>query len=144
MNGLRCDRNWAMDYDLFMKLETLGKKFHRAECFVAIIRIHPEAKTSSGSIKRLWEMWSIIRESHGRKPVYFRLRPYLVYGVEYIIKALEAQSPLMHRTMARKGVGLLHRFWWLAVSAEHQEISTRFQNIPTRTRTLAERMANVV
>ncbi len=126
--GVNLDLNWSMDYDLFMRLESGGKKFLRVKQFFAIIRVHPDAKTSSGSIKRVFELWSILKNSHLRRPAYFRLRPYFVYGVEYIIKALEAKGHSKSTLRARVVLPLLHKFFWkVACPREQNDIQTRFQ-----------------
>ena len=126
VGGVNLKLNWLMDYDLFMRLELSGMRFHRSKHFVAIARIHKEAKTSSGSVKRLLEAWSIIFRSHLRRPDYFRFRPYLVYLLEYIIKNIEA------RDFKIKGVskllGQLHKYFWaLAVPKEEVDIQNRFK-----------------
>ncbi len=126
--GVNLNLNWSMDYDLFMRLESKGKKFLRIKHFFAIIRIHPDAKTSSGSIRRVFELWSIIKNSHLRKPVYFRFRPYFVYGVEYIIKALEAKGHSKSSLWRRVVLPLLHKFFWkVACPREQNDIQVRFQ-----------------
>jgi len=125
VGGVNLRLNWSMDYNLFMRLESKNVLFHRSKRFVAVARIHKEAKTSSGSIKRLFEIWSIILRSHFRQPVYFRLRPYMVYLLEYIIKNIEARD-IKTREMARL-LGRLHTiFWVLAMPKEQRDIEERF------------------
>ncbi len=125
VGGVNLRLNWSMDYDLFMRLESNNALFHRSKRFVAVARIHKEAKTSSGSIKRLFEIWSIILRSHFRQPAYFRLRPYMVYLLEYIIKNIEARD-IKTREMTRL-LGRLHTiFWVLAMPKEQQDIEERF------------------
>ena len=126
VGGVNLKLNWLMDYDLFMRLECRGMRFHRSKHFVAIARIHKDAKTSSGSVKRLLEAWSIIFRSHLRRPDYFRFRPYMVYLLEYIIKNIES------RDFKIKGVskllGQLHKYFWvLAVPKEEVDIQNRFK-----------------
>ncbi len=120
--------NWSMDYDLFMRLDGLGKKFLRVKIFLAVILVHPEAKTSSGSIKRLLELWSVLRKNHRAQPSFFRFRPYIVYGSEYIIKVLESGRSRWAYFLLRPFLWLLHRlFWVLAGPLEQQEIQERFR-----------------
>lgn len=139
--GVQLQFNWAMDYDLFLRLETAQKKFLRIRAFLAVIRVHPEAKTSSGSIHRMFELWSILWQSHRRRPAFFRLRPYFVYGVEYIIKCLEqGATPDLFR-LRRVILLVLHRFFWLAAgAAEQRDILQRFQNLPTEVTRLINKM----
>jgi len=132
--GVRECLGWTMDYDLFLRLESAQKVFLRSEFFLAVIRIHRDAKTSSGSLKRVVEMWSILRASHRRKPQYFRLRPYLVYGIEYLIKGMEARRSAGSRVPPRFILSLLHRFFWLiAVPRERTRIRQRFMELPPGT-----------
>jgi glycosyltransferase involved in cell wall biosynthesis len=141
-SGVQLQLNWAMDYDLFLRLETAQKKFLRIREFLAVIRVHPEAKTSSGSIYRMFELWSILWQSHKRKPVVFRLRPYFVYGVEYIIKSLEQANAVDLSRLRRVVLFVLHRFFWLAAGAvERQDIQQRFQNLPVEVTLLIHKMA---
>lgn len=127
-NGVNLHLNWAMDYDLFMRLESKGKQFLRTSHFLAIIRIHPEAKTSSGSVRRLFELWSIIAKSHVRQLRYVSLRPYLVYFVEYVIKALESGDGGFLHSRCKGVLPLLHSFFWrLAILRENSDIHQRFQ-----------------
>jgi glycosyltransferase involved in cell wall biosynthesis len=136
--GVKLHLNWSMDYDLFMRLESKGKTFLRSQHFLAIIRVHPDAKTSSGSIRRLFELWSIIRNSHFRRPAYFRFRPYLVYGFEYLIKALESRPRFRNFYPVKKFLAGLHRlFWWIAGPAEQQAIQQRFHNLSAEVQQLA-------
>lgn len=141
--GVRVQWNWAMDYDLFLRLETVQKKFLRIKEFLAVIRVHPEAKTSSGSVHRLAELWSILWQSHRRKPAFFRLRPYFVYGVEYIIKSFEQAGTADLSLPGRVILLGLHRFFWLAARAvEQRDILQRFQNIPIEVTSLITQMAD--
>lgn len=127
LGGVRPHLNWSMDYDFFLRLESSGKKFYRAELFVAIIRVHPEAKTSSGSIRRLFEIWSIVLQSHRRRPGNFRFRPYLVYGIEFIIKYLGAARAATGNSPKRLVLALLHKlFWVIAMPTEKRKILERF------------------
>jgi hypothetical protein len=107
----------------------LNKKFYRAKQFVAAATIHEDAKTSSGSIKRLLEIWSIILRSHLRKIRYFRLKPYYVYLMEYIIKNIESRN-LQFRHWS-KIIGKLHHFFWrLARPKEKADIEKRYAELP--------------
>lgn len=130
--GVRSDLNWSMDYDLFLRLESAGKRFLRTCHFVAVIRVHKDAKTSSGSVKRMLELWRVIVQSHRRRPVYFRTRPYIVYGIEYIIKALQARKmPSDENLGAGILLRILHRIFWLIASPrEKNNIEQRFQTLP--------------
>ena len=124
--GVNLKLNWLMDYDLFMRLESRGMRFHRSKYFVAVARIHKEAKTSSGSVKRLLEVWSIIFRSHLRHPDYFRFRPYLVYLLEYVIKNIEARE--FETSDMIKLLSQLHKYFWvLAVPKEEVDIQNRFK-----------------
>ncbi|GAK56583.1 glycosyl transferase family 2 [Candidatus Vecturithrix granuli] len=128
--GVNIDLNWLMDYDLFLRLESMNMRFYRAKHFVAIARLHKDAKTSSGSIKRLFEVWSILFRSHVRRPEYFRLKPYLVYLFEYVIKHLEARDLKLEGRMKMKTLPLLHQYFWkLAMPEEEADIQQRFQKI---------------
>jgi glycosyltransferase involved in cell wall biosynthesis len=126
VGGANIKLNWVMDYDLFMRLESMKMQFHRAKHFVAVARLHREAKTSSGSVKRLFEVLSIIFRSHLRHPGYFRPRSYMVYLFEYIIKKLETielRSRYLNNLLAR-----LHKFFWvMAVPKEEVDIQNRFR-----------------
>lgn len=127
--GVNIDLNWLMDYDLFLRLESENTQFYRAKHFVAIARLHKDAKTSSGSIKRLFEVWSILFHSHARRPQYFRLKPYMVYLFEYVIKSLEARN-VKPRGITRKALLLLHYFFWILVRPqENADIQSRFQTV---------------
>lgn len=129
--GVAPDCNWAMDYDLFLRLESARKVFYRSAYFLAIIRIHSDAKTSSGSYKRLLELWSMLWQSHCRRPAYFRPRPYFVYGIEFIIKFLEERRTCGWRFPPKNVVSVLHTFFWLAAGAREKfHIRQRFKNIP--------------
>ncbi|HNV35520.1 MAG TPA: glycosyltransferase [Rectinema sp.] len=125
IGGVNNNLNWVMDYDLFLRLETKGARFLRIEEFVAISRIHSEAKTSSRSIERLFEHWRILFNAHIHKIIYFSLRPYLLYFVEYIIKNRESQSKF-------KGITYLHKLFWLVgYPAEKELIESRFEKKKT-------------
>jgi len=135
--GVAASRNWAMDYDLFLRLESAGRSFFRASSFLAVIRMHPDAKTSSGSPNRVLELWSILWQSHCRRPAYFRLRPYFVYGVEFVIKFVEARRAAGNRFPPQAAVALLHKFFWLTARArENVSIRHRFEDIPQEVRML--------
>lgn len=128
--GVAPQRNWAMDYDLFLRLESAGRRFYRSTSFLAVIRVHADAKTSSGSCKRLLELWSILWQSHCRRPAYFRLRPYFVYGIEFVIKFFEARRAAGRAFPPQPALALLHKFFWLAArSREKKHIRLRFQEI---------------
>lgn len=129
--GLRCCLNWSMDYDLFLRLEAAGRKFLRATNFLAVIRVHKDAKTSSGSVKRVLELWRVILQSHLRRPFFFRLRPYIVYGIEYIIKALQAgERPSEENPGVKMLLRALHRLFWLIASPrEKVAIEQRFRSM---------------
>lgn len=140
--GVNLDLNWSMDYDLFLRLESKGKKFLRSKHFLAIIRVHPDAKTSSGSVKRVLELWSIIAQSHLRRPTFFRLRPYLVYGVEYVIKALESKPGVRGRYVGKKLLGGLHKvFWVVAAPREQKAIQQAFFEMPLEVKALAVKVS---
>lgn len=125
--GVRQHLNWSMDYDLFMRLEAEQKIFLRANHFVAVIRIHKEAKTSSGSVKRVLELWKVIYESHKRRPDFFRVRPYVVYGVEYIIKSLESLDRIKGIFPLAQFIKIMHKiFWRIALPSEQAQIAERF------------------
>jgi glycosyltransferase involved in cell wall biosynthesis len=141
--GVAESRNWAMDYDLFLRLESVGRRFYRSSSFLAVIRVHTDAKTSSGSYKRLLELWSILWQSHCRRPAFFRLRPYVVYGVEFVIKYLEAGRAGGKR-IPHAALALLHRFFWLvARSRERAVIRQRFREIPQEVRVLLAGLTKV-
>ncbi|MCK4715491.1 MAG: glycosyltransferase [Candidatus Marinimicrobia bacterium] len=126
--GVDLELNWSMDYDLFMRLESMNVRFYRAKLFVAIARIHRDAKTSSGSVKRLFEIWSIIFKSHLRRPYYFRFRPYTVYFLEYVIKNIEERE--LKSGNINILLGRLHKlFWALAVPEEEVDIQKRFMSM---------------
>ncbi len=136
-NGVRHDLNWVMDYDLFLRMESAGTQFLRVEDFLAAIRIHPDAKTSSGSMRRMLELWGILWQSHKRKPVYFRIRPYIVYCLEYIIKYCESCRNKGWIFPPRLLLSLLHRiFWIIAVPGERKQIEKRFAELPADLTTL--------
>lgn len=128
LNGVNTDLNWTMDYDFYLRVESKGYKFYRSNVFVSLARIHPEAKTSSGSVKRLLEYFRILLSAHIRRPRYFRLTPYLVYKLEFFIKYLEAfkYNP---RGKARL-LGYMHRFFWLvARDREGDNVKDRFARL---------------
>lgn len=127
--GVNPKLNWMMDYDLFLRLESMKRNFYRSKQFVAAARIHKDAKTSSGSIKRLLEIWSIIFRSHLRQVWYLRLKPYYVYLIEYIIKNIESRDITSKYWLAL--LYKLHRIFWLAsVPKEKDEIEKRFHSLP--------------
>ncbi len=132
MNGVQEHLNWAMDYDLFMRMETAGKKFYRCKEYLAIIRIHSEAKTSSPSFARFREIMSIIWQSHKRKPKYFRLKPYAIYFLEYVIKGLEVkQSGAPQRIIIKVLRKAVHGvFWIIAQPVESRDIRIRYNQLP--------------
>jgi len=143
VQGVKLDLNWSMDYDLFMRVESKGKAFFRSDLFLAIIRVHPDAKTSSGSMKRVFELWSVLRNAHLRKPAYFRLRPYFVYGVEYIIKTMEARFRKKDWWLLRKTMAGLHRiFWMIAQPNEGQAVQERFCHLADDVALLAKHVAS--
>jgi len=114
--------NWTMDYDLFLRLELKKARFKRIEGFVAVARIHADAKTSSGSKKRLFEHWRILFNAHIRDIANFSIKPYMLYIIEYIIKRRESQLKL-------KGISKLHKiFWLLGCPTEKEQIVARFQD----------------
>jgi glycosyltransferase involved in cell wall biosynthesis len=126
--GVNPNLNWMMDYDLFLRLESRKRKFYRSKLFVAAARIHKDAKTSSGSIKRLMEIWSILIRSHLRKVRYFRLKPYYVYLFEYIIKNIESRDSKSGYML--KFLPNLHRiFWMVSAPNEKDDIERRFHSI---------------
>jgi hypothetical protein len=96
---------------------------------VAAATIHKDAKTSSGSIKRMLEIWSIILRSHLRRARYFRLKPYIVYLLEYIIKNIESRD--VKSAYKFKFLSKFHRFFWMvSVPNEKAEIEKRFHSLP--------------
>lgn len=122
--GVDLRHNWAMDYDLFLRLESAGARFHRVRAFVAAAMLHPEAKTSSPSFRRVLEMWRIVSAAHMRAPRHLRLNPYLLYLLEYIIKNMEARRGEAERGAVLRG---LHRlFWKLSVPVELADIDARY------------------
>jgi glycosyltransferase involved in cell wall biosynthesis len=127
--GVNPKLNWMMDYDLFLRLDSMNRKFYRSKQFVAAATIHKDAKTSSGSIKRMLEIWSIILRSHLRQARYFRLKPYMVYLLEYIIKNIESGG--VKSGYKLKLLSKLHRFFWMvSVPNEKAEIEKRFHSLP--------------
>ncbi len=135
MGGVSPNLNWCMDYDLFLRMESVGKRFKRMEAYIALIRIHPKAKTSSGSFKRFCEITSILWQSHKRTPNYFRLRPYLTYFCEYLAKALESKENLLPNFVIRNLKIFVHGlFWMIARPKEAKNIMNRFNNLPSRIR----------
>jgi len=134
--GVNPRLNWMMDYDLFLRMESKNRKFYRSKQFVAAALIHKDAKTSSGSIRRLLEIWAIIFRSHLRQARYFRLKPYYVYLLEYIIKNIESRD--LKSEFLLKFLFKLHRlFWLLSIPEEKDDIEKRFQDIPDFTFTVA-------
>lgn len=141
-NGVDVGLNWTMDYDLFLRLESAGRRFCRVRSFAALARLHPEAKTSSGSIKRLAELWRVLWAAHRRRPRFFRPQPYLLYFLEYLIKRLEAgppgpprpegpkspRSPRSPEPLVRRRLlpGLHGLFWLVARPGEEADIRHRF------------------
>ena len=110
-----------MDYDLFIKLSLLRSKFFRLSKFISVARIHPEAKTSSGSYLRLFEYLKIFSHHHIENLQYFSITPYLVYGVEYFIKMLES------RKFSGRMLKILHNFFWkIAKPIEIEKINFQF------------------
>lgn len=131
MKGVRRSLHWSMDYDLFLRMESAEKKFFRTDRFLAVIRIHRDAKTSSGSVRRLLEIWSVIVAGHRRRPAFFRIRPYVVYGFEFCIKAIEAAGPfsrIMRRSRLLSGMHAV--FWLIAGPAERRAIEDGFRAQP--------------
>lgn len=124
--GVDVDLNWTMDYDLFLRLESANRRFHRVRAFVALARLHPEAKTSSGSIRRLGELWRVLGAAHRRRPGFFRPQPYLLYFLEYLIKRLEAGPNRPNAVLRRTLSGLHGLFWLLARPSEEADIRRRF------------------
>jgi len=126
--GVNPKLNWMMDYDLFLRLECMNRKFYRSKRFVAAATIHKDAKTSSGSINRLLEIWSILMRSHNRQGRHFRLKPYYVYLFEYIIKNVESRD--VSSSLKSKLLSILHRiFWLMSVPNEQIDIEARFHTI---------------
>jgi len=122
VGGVDLSLNWTMDYDFFLKLETRDARFLRLDEFVAAARIYHEAKTSSGSIKRLFEHWQIVSRAHFRRISYFSFIPYVLYATEYVIKKMESKN-------IDFCLGKLHKLFWKIGSAEEKEaISARFVN----------------
>ena len=122
LQGVDVDLNWVMDYDLFLRLEGMGVAFLRLNEFVAVARIHSEAKTSSGSFRRVLEHWRMFGRAHGRNLQWVSWKPYALYGIEYIIKTLEAGNS------CRGIVPSLHKaFWLLGRPQEQQAIQSRLQ-----------------
>ncbi|GAB6060704.1 glycosyltransferase [Desulfonatronum parangueonense] len=135
--GVRNDLNWTMDYDLFLRLEAQGRKFRRARTFVALARLHADAKTSSGSVRRLLELWRVLWAAHRRRPRFFRPRPYVLYFWEYLIKSMEAGAGPVSPLKARIMPAMHAIFWFLARPREEAEIRARFtQSLPETTKKL--------
>ena len=125
LDGLRKELHWFMDYDLFLRMESAGAKFRRVPQVLGLLAVHDAAKSSSPSIRRLGEVWSILRAAHRRHPSWFRLRPYLVYGIEYIIKNLESNRwGGRLRVLARPWHFL---FWLVAHPLEKPAIEERWK-----------------
>ncbi len=121
-NGLNRQLNYIMDYELFIRLELLGFIFRRIPEFFAIARIYNEAKTSSPSLKRLWEYYKTFFFHHSKNLKSFSITPYILYGIEYIIKLNES------RNLANYLTALLHKvFWRIARPEEAADIAKRFQ-----------------
>jgi glycosyltransferase involved in cell wall biosynthesis len=124
VGGVDIRHNWAMDYDLFLRLEAADARFHRAQRFVAAALLHEDAKTSSPSLWRPLELWRILAVAHWRRPAYFRPRPYALYLFEYLIKWLETGPSGPKRAFLLRR--LHNMFWRLARPREHAEIGHRF------------------
>ena len=125
MNGLQKQLFWFMDYDLFLRMETANARFRRVPLYLGTLAVHDAAKSSSGSIRRLLEVFSILWAAHRRTPRYFRLRPYLVYGIEYVIKALDATRLVRRFPILPKPLHAL--FWAVARPLEKNEIEERWK-----------------
>lgn len=120
INGLDLSLNWTMDYDLFLRLEAAGANFSRIKTFVSVARIWEEAKTSSGSFKRLMEHFKVIFRFQRRHLSSLSLASYSAYFIEYLIKKME-----------EKGISVrpLHRvFWKITKPAEKDQIEKRFND----------------
>lgn len=122
VKGVDVKLNWTMDYDFFLKLETYEARFFRINAFVAAARIYREAKTSSGSFKRLCEHWRILFRAHFRRISNFSFRPYMLYSVEYVIKKMESKNVGFF-------ISKLHKlFWKIGAPKEKDAIVARFEN----------------
>lgn len=125
MGGLNGSLNWTMDYDLFMRLDSAGAHFHRTESFVASILVHPDAKTSTGSYKRPFEIFRVLWKNQILNAEGKAIKPYFVYGFEFIIKFIESK-PWAHTGM-RWLIPILHNmFWKLIQPKEEGAIKERF------------------
>lgn len=123
LQGVDVDLNWVMDYDLFLRLEGMSVAFLRLDEFVAVARIHSEAKTSSGSFRRVLEHWRMFGRAHYKNLQWVSWKPYALYGIEYIIKTLEAGDS------CKSIVSSLHKaFWFLGKPKEQQAIQNRLQH----------------
>ncbi len=73
VGGLDASLNWAMDYDLWLKLAALGS-FHRLPNVLAHYRWLNTSKTGAGGWERLREVGRVASK-HGKNglPAYFRL-----------------------------------------------------------------------
>ncbi|HPM74933.1 MAG TPA: glycosyltransferase, partial [Saccharofermentans sp.] len=121
VRGVDTKLNWTMDYDLFLRLEARKAKFQRVFLFISVARIRPDAKTSSGSTKRLLEHWQVLLRAGLLNASSASIRPYLLYFVEYMIKRLESKQKY-------RGISKLHRlFWLIGKPAEQDQIQTRFK-----------------
>lgn len=124
--GLDESLYWTMDYDLFMRVEAEGARFLRVEKFVAVARIHPEAKSSSGSFKRLMEYHKILRRAYKGSASLQYFRPYRLYILEYIIRNAETRNS----RLVRACLPVLHKiFWKLAQPKEDRAITLRFHEV---------------
>jgi glycosyltransferase involved in cell wall biosynthesis len=127
--GLDQSLYWVMDYDLFMRMEAGGARFFRVERFVAVARIHPDAKSSSGSLGRLKEYRKILRRAHKDGLLAKSYQPYLLYFLEYLIRNAEARDS----RFARACLPIMHKvFWRLADPREEQAITSRFHEMQGR------------
>ncbi len=67
---------YTMDWDLWCRMARVGCKFLRVREVLAAARVHPEAKTSSGGLRRARELWKVNRR-HARLGIPFMAAAHL-------------------------------------------------------------------
>jgi glycosyltransferase involved in cell wall biosynthesis len=113
IGGLNTKLNYVMDWDLWTRLFLGGAKFLYIKRPLALVRMHEETKTASGSIVRLREIQRHLRRHR-------KIARLIVVTIALVADAARSNSPLWQKTLRavmefyrRSKVKLLH---WLRPS----------------------------
>lgn len=132
---LRPSLRWFLDYEWLTRFFAAGLRGRRLPRFLAANRDHPGTKTNSGGFDRLCEILGVLSRVPGPGPWFPLRRCARIYGLEYIIKSVNASpwgaSPASPRwarhTRSTLLASLNRRFLALVAARSQTDIIIRYQ-----------------